>query len=380
MLMNENSIIPFYQTSGKQIIKAEDCYLYDREGKKYTDFESGVWCANLGHCHKSINLVMEKQIREVIHLGIKFLNSQAEELSASLLDKLGMREGKSAFLSSGSEAVNLAITLAQKITDREKVLKLDTSFLSALGLGAISEGNKSLLNVPFDSAAYFSNIDFKEIAAFVLEPGTSSGAIHFPSSGFIDAITAEVRKNGGLMIVDEVTTGFGRTGKWFGFQHYNLQPDIVAVGKALGNGYPVSAVAVTKKVSDLFDKHYFRYAQSHQNDPLGCAIGNEVLKLLSESGVVEQSQFKGRYFLAQLAQLKGNHSDKIKDVRGRGLMLGLELMPQIDVEKLNSALFDNGAVIGMKEKTLRFMPPLTIERMEIDNVVQMIDKLLKAKN
>lgn len=374
--MNPASIIPFYQTSDKYIVKTKDCYLFDQQGKRYVDFESGVWCSNLGHCNEGLNKVIEKQCKVAIHVGLKFQDSLPEKLSALLLQKLGMEGGKSAFLTSGSEAVNLAITLAKKLTGRDKVLKLDYSFLSALGQGAISENNKELINVPAEDFSAIPKLNFKEIAAFVFEPGTSSGFVRFPSNEFMEALITEIRKNDGFVIVDEVTTGFGRTGKWFGFQHYHMQPDIVATGKALGNGYPVSAVSVNKKVSELFDNQYFRYAQSHQNDPLGCAVGFEVIRLLSGSNLIDRSQEIGEYFKSQLLRLQKTHPDKVMEVRGRGLMLAIEFYSSVDVERINNSLFESGFVVGFKEKILRFMPPLIIDKKDIDHLTESLDSFL----
>lgn len=374
--MSQTSVIPFYQTSHKYIVKTSGCYLFDEQGKKYIDFESGVWCSNLGHCHESINNVISKQCVEAIHVGMKFQGRMPERLSEILLQKLGMEGGKSAFLTSGSEAVNLGISLAKKITGRNKVLKLNYSFLSALGQGAISANNKELIDISAGDFSAVAKLNFSEIAGFVLEPGTSSGFVHFPSADFLNALTSEIRRNDGLIIVDEVTTGFGRTGKWFGFQHYSLNPDIVATGKGLGNGYPVSAVSVNKRVAELFDTHYFRYAQSHQNDPLGCAVGAEVIRLLAELNLIERSSEIGDYFKNRLEKLQRNYADKVKEVRGKGLMLAIEFFPEVDVEGLNNSLFEKGFVVGYKEKVLRFMPPLIIDKNDVDDVIDVLESLL----
>jgi acetylornithine aminotransferase len=374
--MDQALILPFYQTSDKYIVRTSGCYLFDEQGKKYIDFESGVWCSNLGHCNESVNSIIRKQSDDAIHVGMKFQGRLPERLSDALLQCLGMEGGKSTFLTSGSEAVNLAISMAKKITGRNKVIKLDYSFLSALGQGAISETNKDLINIVAEDFSAIAKLNYREIAGFVLEPGTSSGFVHFPSPEFLDALIGEIRKNESLIIVDEVTTGFGRTGKWFGFQHYSFTPDIVATGKGLGNGYPVSAVSVNKKIAELFDNHYFRYAQSHQNDPLGCAVGAEVIRLLTELKLVERSNEIGDYFKAQLLKVQINHAAKVKEVRGRGLMLAIEFFPEVDVEKLNDSLFDQGFVVGFKEKVLRFMPPLIIDKSDVDNVIDAMESLL----
>jgi acetylornithine/N-succinyldiaminopimelate aminotransferase len=369
-----SSIIPFYKQIDKLIVKAKGSYLYDSDNKEYIDFESGDWAANLGHSNDRINQVIKHQIELSIHDGLRFRNKQSEDLSIRILEKLSMTGGKSAFVNSGSEAVNLGITIAKNLTKRSKILKMDCSFLSSYGHGQISASNTDLVNISIDAIDSISEINFKEIAAFVFEPGNSGGLIKYPSNDFITKIASAVKQNGGLLMANEVTTGFGRTGKWFGFQHYNYQPDIVSTGKALGNGYPISCVSISHEVSELFDKNPFRYAQSHQNDPLGCAVGLEVINTFDDEGIVQQSFEKGQYFNDQLQKLQNKHQNKIKEIRARGLMLALEFNPEVDVESIYLQLIDNGLLVGFKENVLRFMPSLTIKKSAIDHLIHTIDK------
>jgi len=373
-----NPIIPLYKQIDTLIVKSEGCYLYDSNNKQYIDFESGDWAANLGHSNERISQIIKSQSGLLIHDGLRFRNAPSEELSTRLLEKLSFKGGKCAFLNSGSEAVNLAITIAKNLTKRNKILKMDCSFLSAFGHGQISFSNPDLLTIKMDDTDSISKFNFQEIAAFVFEPGNSWGLIKYPSNDFINSIASAVKQDGGLLIANEVTTGFGRTGKWFGFQHYDYKPDIVSIGKGLGNGYPISGVSITNEVSDLFDKTPFRYAQSHQNDPLGCAVGLEVINIFDQDGMIEQSFSKGQYFKEQLIQLKAKHPSAIKDIRARGLMIALELDPSVNAESIYLQLMDNGLLVGQKENVLRFMPPLVIEELHIDKLVGMIDQLLTS--
>ncbi|MBK8806323.1 MAG: aminotransferase class III-fold pyridoxal phosphate-dependent enzyme [Bacteroidales bacterium] len=162
----DSLILPLYKQSDVTIVKAKDCYLYDAENNEYTDFESGDWAANLGHSNIHINETIKNQIEISIHDGLRFRNNESENLSKLLLEILNFEGGKSVFLNSGSEAVNLAIAIAKHITKREKILKLDCSYLAAYGLG--HSGNLDLLNI--DSLAQLETIDFSTVAAFILEP------------------------------------------------------------------------------------------------------------------------------------------------------------------------------------------------------------------
>ena len=253
-----NPIIPFYQRLNKVIIKAKDCLVYDAEGNQYLDFEAGDWAAILGHSNDRITSTINEQIERSIHDGLQFRNKESEDLSLALLEILIMQGGQSAFLNSGSEAVNLSITLAKNLTKRKQVLKIEQTYVSAYGHGQISVENEDLLNIPMDDIGAIPQFDFQNIAAFVFEPGNSKSLIRYPSAVFVEALAAAVEQNGCLLIANEVTAGFGRTGKWFGHQHYRIKPDIVAMGKGLGNGYPVSAVSITDRVAAMFEKRRFQ--------------------------------------------------------------------------------------------------------------------------
>jgi acetylornithine aminotransferase len=372
------SIIPFYKSSDRIIEKSVGCYQYDSKGKEYIDFESGVWCANLGHSHKKIVEIIEEQSRKSIHHGYRFRNLLSEKLSYELQGLIGFENGASVFLSSGSESVNLSISIVQRLTKRKKILKISNSYLSAYGFGQIRADNEHLENVNFNDISSLNNIDFSEIAAFVMETGGASVEIvRFPSNDFINNIAKLARANNCLIIAEEVTTGMGRLGKWFGFQNYEIIPDIVVTGKALGNGYPISAVTVDSVIAERLRDDLFVYAQSHQNDPLGCAIGLEVIKIMKEEKVLENCISNGQYFKTQLVNLKVNYPSKIKDVRAKGLMLALELHYSVDGLNLSERLFEDGIISGFKQNTLRFLPPLIITKQNIDNLTIKLNELLK---
>jgi acetylornithine/N-succinyldiaminopimelate aminotransferase len=373
-----NNIIPFYNPNDKSIVKSKDCYLYDSEGKKYIDFEAGVWCANIGHSNQQVIKRMNRQIKESIHHGYHFRNKHAEELSLKLQQLIGFSNGASVFLSSGSEAVNLSITLARFFTGRKKILKIDHSYLCAFGFGQISDENDSSVSLKNNDLLSVDKIDFKNIAAFVIETGGASlGVVRFPDHGFIKKVTEICKQNDCLIIAEEVTTGLGRLGKWFGFQHYDFIPDIVVTGKAMGNGYPVSAVTMSSALLGKFEQSPFRYAQSHQNDPLGCSVALEVINVMESSILVDRSRTTGEYFRKQLERIKDRHPDKIKEIRARGLMLAAEFNEHIDGELISKQLFDKGFVVGFKFNTLRFLPPLTIKHSDIYKMVRKLDELLR---
>lgn len=375
--MDHNNIIPFYIPSKKVIVESKGCYQYDSEGKRYIDFESGVWCANLGHSNDRIVNVMESAIRSSIHHGYKFRNHPSESLSRELLRISGLEKGASVFLSSGSEAVNLAISIAYHITGRKKILKIHNSYLSAYGYGQMTSDNDHLVNICMNDIPALNDIDFKEIAAFIVETGGASvEVVRFPDEEFIRKLVKNSVDNDCLVIAEEVTTGMGRLGKWFGFQYYDFLPDIIVTGKALGNGYPISAVTLSEKISGLFGENPFRHLQSHQNDPLGCAVGLEVIKIIEDEDLLDRCLDTGKYFKDQLLLLQTKLEDKITEVRGRGLMLALELNSSVNGDAVHDFLFEKGFIVGYKMNTLRFLPPLVIEPADIRKLILCIEEIL----
>jgi acetylornithine/N-succinyldiaminopimelate aminotransferase len=377
-----DNILQCHEIFKTDFVRGENCYLYDSQGRRYVDFESGIWCTVLGHCHSRLNRVMRAQIDRVIHLGTRYPHVLAQAAAIDVVDVVGMDEGKCVFLSSGSEAVELGVQIARRTTGRQLLLTFSNCYLAAYG----SAGKKSAdewwlldwsLCANSDSYECLEEIPFDRIGAFVLEPGGSgSGFVQFPPTRLVREIAQRVTQEGGLLMVNEITTGMGRTGKWFGFQHYGIQPDIVALGKGLGNGYPVSAVAVRRDIAERLEHDGFRYAQSHQNDPLGCAVAREVIAILREEDWVERGALVGKFFLDELQRLEEKHAI-VKEARGRGMLLALELHPNQDLhaQSIYETLLKHGFLVGCYPagNVLRFDPALTMQKKDI---VGLLDDLI----
>jgi len=209
----------------------------------------------------------------------------------------------------------------------------------------------------------------------VFEPGNSGGLVGFPPKQLVRTLARRVKEQGALIVIDEVTTGMGRTGAWFGFQHYDLEPDVVVLGKGLGNGYPVSAVAMTRDVADRLEKSVFHWAQSHQNDPLGCSVAKEVIAVIREEGLVDRAERVGANFLRELQRLAERHH-AVKEVRGRGLMIAMELDEGsgLSAADVHRELLERGFLVGCKPaaRVIRFYPPLTIAE---DDIARLLEKL-----
>lgn len=370
------------------ITKAENTYLFDASGKEFIDFESGIWCTALGHNHPQVTKAMIEQINKVIHLHHKLTSDISEGLAVNLLELFHFKEGKAVFLNSGSEAVEFSIKLSKLISPNKKLLTFSNSYLSAISSNINSRDKDYWCDMDFLSCTnchrtectcdctLLDHIDFTAISAFIFEPA-ACGSVFFPPYKLVKLLVEEVKKHGGIIVTNEVTTGFGRTGKWFGYNHYDVEPDIVALGKALGNGYPISAVVISDDIAEQIEAKNFIYAQSHQNDPLGCATANEVITILKEKQMVDRSNHLGEFFMKLLFELQGA-CPSIKAVRGRGLMLAIELSAENAAEKIAERMLEKGYFIGSipQLNLLRFFPALTMEEQDIISMCTELKALL----
>jgi acetylornithine aminotransferase len=382
-----DSVLKCHDLVKINFVRGENCYLYDDQGRRYTDFEAGCWSTALGYNHPRINQVMKDQIDRVIHLGTRYPNAVTEEAAQAVLGLVGMEGGKCVFLSSGSEAVEFAARIARVMTRQPWLLTFTNSYLSALG----SSGKKSDAEWKlFDwsscthpgACARLDTLPFEQIGGFVFEAGGSgSESVRFPAVQLVQKIVERVWQAGGLLVANEITTGMGRTGKWFGYQHYDVQPDIVALGKCIGNGYPVSVVAMKRAVADKLESTGFYYAQSHQNDPLGCRVAKEVIAILRAENWIEKGNVTGAYFLEGLQRLAEKHAN-VKEARGRGMLLALEIKPRegFSTATIFQALLEKGFLVTHKpdRNFLRFDPALTMQKEDVDSLLECLDDILEA--
>lgn len=383
-----NHILKCHDILKTDFVRAENCHLFDSNGRRYIDFESGIWSTALGHNHPRVNKAIQSQLGKISHIGTRYPNELAEEAALDVLDLVGIEEGKCVFLSSGSEAVEFAAQTVRRINGKPLLLTFTNSYLAAYGSAGRKSADEWYLldwgtHTDADENDLLKMIPFERIGGFVFEPGGSgSGFVRFPPRATVQALVNRIKQQGGLVVANEVTTGMGRTGKWFGFHHYDIQPDIVALGKGLGNGYPVSAVAMRRDIVKILENSGFRYAQSHQNDPLGCAVAREVIAILMEEQWIEKGNQKGIHFLNGLKRLVEKH-EIAKEARGRGTLLALEfnLHENFSCVSAYRELLDRGFLTGFYPdgNILRFDPALTIEEDDIGLLLENLDQVLDTQ-
>lgn len=359
-----------YQVDIEDITRAKGMVLKARSGKTYLDFESGVWCLPLGHSCRAINQAIHQQQLKIAHTGYRYTLNLIEQSAQVLLRISGFEKGKCVFLSSGSEAVEYSMQLVNHSNLNKKGLRLKNYYLSAYGHASIYQ--QDWIEIDVDNPK-LETINFNEIGYFLFEPGNYSGMVKLPDRNLVNQIVEQIKLNDGLVIVDEVTTGIGRCGQWFGFQNYGIVPDIIACGKGLGNGYPISAVICSTRHHKMKHIDQFRYAQSHQNDPMGARVLMSVIKHIEKKELLTRAHLIGDYLHAQLNQLQ-NQFRIVKDVRGVGLMQAITLTEDISIEsmkRIQNQLFEFGLIVATvpPRKVIRFYPPLIITKKQINRLI-----------
>jgi acetylornithine aminotransferase len=360
------------------IVKATNCTLIDSEGNHYLDLESGVWCTSIGHSSKAVSKVLSKCSKTFMHSGYCYNSRHVDESARKILEISGINAGKCVFLCSGSEAVDLSITISQHITNKKKVLTLSDSYLSAFG--HFSNKDEVVTYNWLDSTAA-NDIDYSQIAVFAFEPGSSSGLVRFPPKKVINNIVENVKRAGGLILANEVTTGIGRTGAWYGFNHYQISPDIIAVGKGIGNGYPISCVVLTEKTVSQIDLQHFHYGQSHQNDPMGAKVAFCVVNEIHNKALLERANRINKLINEKFEDIKAKYGI-IKEVRSRGLMFAVEFQPVTQraiSQEVTDKLFKNKIIVVKRpsNEVIRFDPALTIRNKDIDYFLRTFEKIIK---
>jgi acetylornithine aminotransferase len=376
----------------KDIVRAENCHLYDSQGRRYVDLESGVWCTSIGHAHPRILRAIAEQSAQIAHTGFTYSNAVVEEAAREIMSVPEFEDGSCVFLCSGSEAVEYGVRVAQAAATRPLLMTMTDSYFGAYGSASKRQENEWFC---FDwmrcsdcpdskecdeGCEHWRAIPFERIEGFLFEPGSSSGLVRFPPKKLIQRIADKIKESDGLVIVNEVTTGIGRTGQWFGYQHYGVTPDIIATGKGIGNGYPVSATLFAPGVLDQLGGEPLNYAQSHQNDPLGAAMAREVVRVIREEGLIERGREIAALLAAGLENIS-SHTNRIKEVRSRGLMLAIDIEDDPGASfaiRTHRELTDRGFVLAKRpgQSVFRLDPALTIDREDIEEFLVAFEDVL----
>lgn len=368
----------------------EGAWLWDAQQRRYLDALSGIAVCSLGHAHPAVTQAIKDQADKLLHTS----NLYGIEVQEQLADKLCELSGMSSvfFCNSGAEANEAAIKIARRYGHNKgdtlpKIIVMEHSFhgrtlatLSATGNPKVHEGFAPLVEgfvrVPFDDAAAVKNAleNNSGVAAILVEPVQGEGGVHVPTAGYLAALRDLADQHDVLLMLDEIQTGVGRTGQWFAFQHENVQPDVMSLAKALGNGVPIGASLCNEKTKDILQAG--SHGTTFGGNPLACAAALAVLNTMEKEALPTQASVLGKQicdgFKAALV-----HSDGIVDIRHKGLMIGIEL-DRPCAELVARALQEKQLLINVTAgNTIRLLPPLIIDEQQVELLVSSLSALIK---
>ena len=403
------------------IRRAEGVWLETESGRRILDFTSGQICSTLGHNHPRIAAAVRQAVDDVVHLNSWMLSEPVLALAARLVGLFPPPLDRVMLLNTGSEANEVALKLAKLHTGRFEVVGLTRSFHGLLsgivslnfsmghaGYGPLLPGAFAV-PAPYayrcpvrhcDGAcdctcleAGFELVDPQSVGslcAFIVEPVLSAGGVVVPPDGYFRRVRELCDERGMLLVADEAQTGFGRLGTMFGFEHDAVVSDFVAVSKTLGGGFPLAATVTSAAIEEDCVAKGFLHVTSHVSDPLPAAAGLAVLDVIEEEDLADRARRLGDYLLARLRELQGEH-EEIGDVRGRGLLVGMELVEDrssrrpanelgaaVTRECLERGLSMNIVRAGTSANTFRIAPPLVVTEEEIDLAVEIMDASLRT--
>ncbi len=373
----EKYIFNTYTRQPVAIKSAHGAVVIDVNGKEYIDCVAGIAVNNVGHCHPSVAEAIKKQTGQLIHVSNLYYTEQQATLAEELVGITGM--DKIFFCNSGTEAVEGALKLARKASGKKEFIAAVNSFHGRT-LGALSITYKEKYRkpfgplapsvfVPYNGAEAIRAAIHEDTAGVILEPIQGEGGVIVPSDDYLKEVKELCDEKGILFILDEVQTGFGRTGKWFAKEHSGVEPDIMTTAKAMGGGFPMGAMLAREDVTLNFGRG--DHASTFGGNALACAAAIANIDVIKKEKLVKRSEELGNYLIAKLKAL---NKDYVKEIRGKGLMVGMEL--SIKCEDIVNRAREKGILLNCtSESVLRFVPPLTITKEQLNKAVSVLDEI-----
>ncbi len=369
--------------------KGRGTRVYGIDGREYLDFVGGIAVNILGHCHPRVVVAIQKQAQRLLHVSNLYHIEPQIKLARLLVEN--SFADKVFFCNSGAEANEGAIKLARRYArqhhgeERHEIITALGSFhgrtlatLTATGQEKFHEGFEPLMpgfsHVPFDDIEALKRAVNGRTCAIMLEPIQGEAGVRMPSPAYLEEVRRLCDETGTLLILDEVQTGTGRTGRLFAYQHFGIEPDIMTLAKGLGGGVPIGALLATERVADAFTPG--SHGSTFGGNPLATQAAIATVETLLEDGILlGECRRLGEYFLQRLSGLKEAFSSIIVDVRGLGLLIGMEMTR--DCAPVVKACMERGVLINCTaDNTLRFTPPLTVTEREIDTVIDVLEDIL----
>jgi len=369
--------------------KGKGSFLYSTNGKKYLDFVQGIAVNSLGHSNPHLIKAINKQSKKVWHVSNAFLIPEGEKLSSRLAKKTFA--SAIIFQNSGAEATEAAIKVARRYfysvgkPKKNRIICIKNSFHGRTIAAINASGSKKMIEGFGPKVPGFDHFEFGNLkslkkkitnntAAVLIETLLGEGGIKVHSKIFLKNLRKICNKKNILLILDEVQCGIGRSGKFFAFEHAKIKPDIVPIAKGIGGGFPIGAVLMTKKVASAMIPG--THGSTLGGNPLAMSVGNAVLDMIFKKGFLQNVQKISSYFNSELIKIKNDYPKLIKEVRGTGLLIGLQLFKE--QAKFIKKLEDNKLLtIRAAENVVRILPPLNVKKSEINLAINIIRKVCK---
>ncbi len=354
------------------ITRGKGARVWDDNGNEYIDCVAGIAVCSTGHCHPRVSDAICRQANELIHISNLFYIPGQAELAKRIAEKAGIKGGRVFFSNSGTEAVEAAIKLARVRTGKKRFIAFKSGFHGRT-CGSLSLTYKEAYRLPFSPLPYecefieYGDIEGlkaaidETIAAVITEPVQGEAGVILPPEGFLEEVRRICTENDALLIIDEVQTGFGRTGKWFGFQHTDIEPDIITMAKGIASGFPMGGIVAREGLEFLPGEH----GGTFNGGPLACAAAHATLDVLE--GIIDDIERRGKRFRDGLAA---------HNPRQRGLMVGITLGDRCAAVK--DYCEKHGVLVNCTSGNLRLIPPLVITDVDIDQAIRVINEALDS--
>ncbi|UCG11454.1 MAG: aspartate aminotransferase family protein [Deltaproteobacteria bacterium] len=389
MQKSQSNICSTYTRYNLAITRGSGCYLWGQDGREYLDLVAGIAVCNLGHCPPDLSRILHEQAQQLVHVSNLYYTEPQVRLAESLT-QVSFAD-KAFFCNSGAEANEAAIKLARKYSrerygsGRYTIITMKDSFhgrtlatLSATGQEKVQIGFEPLVEgfryVEFNRPESVADAIDETTCAVLVEPIQGEGGVRVPDPDYLAGLRQLCTKHDLLLIYDEIQVGMGRTGKLFAHQHEGVAPDVMTLAKALANGIPIGTMLATNQAAEAFSPG--SHATTFGGTPLVTAVANEVLHQISDDSFLDGVRGVGEYFRGQLQALQEKYAF-ISEVRGRGLILGMEL--DFPGSEIVLKCQEHGVLINCTaEKVLRFLPPLIVTQKEVDRLVETLDIIFAA--
>lgn len=377
-----------------EVASAQGMFITDTAGRRYLDFISGFSVTNLGHCHPQVTRAVLEQAQKYAHTSVYGEHVQAPQVElAEAIAKVAPPPLNCVyFLCSGAEANDAALKLAAKTTGRSRFVAFTNAYhgttvgaMSCFGSEHFRKQFSGLqaqtVFLPFGDTTLLTEID-ESVAAVIMEPVQGEAGIIPPPPGFLEAVRRRCSDVGALLIFDEVQTGFGRTGQWFAAHTYGITPDVITMAKGMGAGYPLAGVLADREMLFNFAADPpFSHITTFGGHPVSCAAGLASMRVIAEENLLDNAREQGEYLLENLHQMKTRHGDLIADVRGTGLMIGLDMATEPLARYVVETARKNGLILEtslLRGTNIRLTPALIVSRNECDIALGIIDEAIAS--